>query len=363
MWTRPDAFVIGGALLISRVALRSQTDDAGKVPWARLIRGVVLGGLLYVPWFAWAWWYYGTPVPHTIIAKSAYTAPVHALNLLLLPWFTLTGKSMLVDLFLPTYWSFGGWPSLLPNVAHLLTGIAAFAWLVRPISPTARRASLTIFIGMFYVCSILLFPWYVPPWTVMASIAVGVLVDGLYANAIAVGRRSLALVCRIGCVVILGIQAAVLVAAAWQMRIEQRLVEDGVRRSLGEWLQQNSRPGDTVFLEPLGYIGYFSQLRTYDFPGLSSPEVVSVVRSGGRRYADVIARLRPSWVVLRPGEFQRPEFAATRVLQDYEFVRAWDALSQLDQAEFLPGRGWIEGESRFMLFRRKAATASPAPAK
>ena len=354
MWTRPDAFVLGGALIIARVAIRQGALGERRVPWNTLGRGIVLGGLLYVPWFAWAWWYYGTPVPHTIIAKGAYTPAVHLRALALVPWQTLTGQSMLIDLFLPTYWPFGGWPTLLPRFAHALAGIAAFAWLVPKFSPTARRASLALFIGMFYLCSIVLFPWYVPPWTALAAITLGFVADEIYRRALAHGKHLAALGVRVACVAAVALQLSVLAASAWQMRHEQRFVENGVRRAIGEWLRANAAPGDTVFLEPLGYIGYFSQLKTYDFPGLSSPEVVAAIRGGARRYADVIAKLQPTWVVLRPHEAARPEFQTTGVLNAYDLAgRPWDATPQLDRVTFLPGRPWVEGEARFLVFRRK----------
>lgn len=360
MWTRPDAFIVGGALFAARVLVRGPSASAAAVPWATLLRGLVLGGLLYLPWFAWAWWYYGTPVPHTVIAKSAYTPAVHFTNLLLVPWQTLLGRSMLVDLFLPAYWNFGGWPPFLVHVAHALAGIAALAWLVPAIALPARRASFAVFCGMFYLCTILLFPWYVPPWTALAIIALAFLLDGLHQAAVALGRRTVAQLCRAAVVSLVALQMAVLVAVAWQMRVEQAQVETGIRRDIGRWLRQHAGSGDTVFLEPLGYIGYFSRLKTYDFPGLSSPEVVAAVRSGARRYADVIARLRPDWVVLRPAEAARGEFAETGVLREYTLVKSWDATPQLDQVQILPGRAWIESEARFLLFKRQAA-ARAAP--
>jgi hypothetical protein len=359
MWTRPDAFLLAGAILGARVAIRDPAETTPRAAPRLLRRGLLLGGLFYLPWFAWAWWYYGTPVPHTVVAKSAYTPLVHWEQLLLIPWRTLLGQSMLLDLFLPAYWNFGGWPSLLPHLAHALSGIAAFAWLVPAFPTAARRASFAVFVGMFYLCSIVLFPWYVPPWTALAALALAFLLDAFHRTAVDAGRQGLAQICRSLGATLVVVQVAVLVAVAWQMRVGQSLVEEGVRRGIGVWLRQHAARSDTVFLEPLGYIGYFSQLKTYDFPGLSSPEVVAAVRSGARRYADVIARLQPDWVVLRPAEAARPEFAQTGVLRHYEHVKTWDASPQLASIHLLPGRGWLEAEAQFLLFRKKRAGRQP----
>lgn len=359
MWTRPDAFVLAGAMLVSRLLLRSRTEPLRTLAWPALLRGLIGGGLLYAPWFAWAWWYYGTPVPHTVIAKGAYMPAVQLTSLLRVPFNTLTGQSLLMDLFMPAYWPFGGWPPFLQHLAQALAIIAAFAWLLPFLPLPGRRASLAVFIGMFYLCSIILFPWYAPPWTALAAIAIAFTADGLFNRAVASGHRTLAVGGRAVAVTIVALQAGVLGAVAWQMRTAQTYIETETRHAIGDWLRRHAQTGDTLFLEPLGYVGYYSQLKTYDFPGLSSPEVVAAGRHGARRYADIIGTLRPTWVLLRPSEAARPEFATTGVLQGYEVVKEWNVLPQLDRIAFLPGRAWVEGDARFMLFRRRAA---PAPA-
>jgi hypothetical protein len=360
MWTRPDAFILAGVLLLSQVCFRPRLggESGTRQAWSELARGIAFGALLYLPWFIWAWWYYGSPVPHTIIAKAAYTPPVHLQGLLLLPWHVLTGQSMILDLFLPSYWVFGGWPPLLIRFAHLLMVIAAFGWLVPGWSAVGRRLSFTVFLGMFYLTSIILFPWYSPPWTMLAALAVAFAVDRIYVSPAVASRAWLKAGVRITCGLILLLQAGMWVASAWQMRVQQTVVENGARRPVGEWLRQHAVPGDTVFLEPLGYIGYYSELKTYDFPGLSSPEVVAAVRGGAKSYSALIAKLQPKWVVLRPAEAARPEFRQRPVLRDYELVQSWDVLAQLDAIAVLPGRSWNEFEARYLLYRRRP----PVPA-
>ncbi len=234
--------------------------------------------------------------------------------------------------------------------------IASFAWLIPGWSATGRRASLTVFIGMFYLNSIIAFPWYVPPWTVLAAIALGFGWDALGNPEKFPAARTVA---RITCLVIVVMQIAALGAVAWQMRVQQRVVEDGVRRPIGEWLHAHAQPKDTVFLEPLGYIGYFSQLKTYDYPGLSSPEVVAAVRAGARDYSSVITRLQPRWVVLRPFEIYQMGFSPLHALDRYEVAQRWSARAQLDAISLLPGRKWCEWESEYVLFHLKPAATTP----
>jgi hypothetical protein len=353
MWTRPDAFILIGALIVPHLVLRRRGEGTPAPPWAQLGRGVLLGALGYLPWLAWAWWYYGTPVPHTVIAKAAFLAPVTLPGLLLLPLRVLGGQSMLGDLFLPAYWTFGGWPAGVSTLAQVLAVVAAFGWLWPGLPAPARRLSLAVFLGAFYLDSIILFPWYVPPWSVLAFLAIACLADGVYTRLAAAGRRQLAAGFRLVCLLVVGVQISLLVAVAWQMRVQQRLIEDHNRRAIGEWLRAHAAPQDTVFLEPLGYIGYYSRLKTYDFPGMSSPEVTAAVRSGAKRFADIIERLRPQWLVLRPVDLNRPEFAQKAVLRDYQFVQLWDAMPQLDAIRLLPGRPWLEADARFVVLHRK----------
>jgi hypothetical protein len=139
------------------------------------------------------------------------------------------------------------------------------------------------------------------------------------------------------------------------MRTQQRVIEGQVRQPIGQWLHDHAKPEDTVLLEPLGYIGYYSQLRMYDFPGLSSPEVVAAIKGGAHRYAELIARLRPTWLVLRPSEIADPTRPENAVLNDYRLVRTWNVRAQLDAVSFLPGRAWLEHDAEFRVFRLKAA--------
>lgn len=349
MWTRPDAFVLATAISVPYLLWRA--PSAG-VPWGALVRGVLLGGLLYVPWFAWAWWYYGTPVPHTVMAKSHIGTPLQITDFVLMPLRTLTGQPMLDYLFMPANFHFGGWPRDLRNVAHLLTVVAAFGWLLPGQSTPGRRASLAVFIGNFYLGAIVLYSWYVPPWTALGAIALAFAADSAYRACQAAGRTQVAAALRIGALVVVLLQAAVLAAAAWQMRVQQRLIEDGGRHQIGLWLRQNAAAGDTVFLEPLGYIGYFSQLKTHDFPGLSSAEVLATVRRGAQRYSDIVRELRPTWLVLRPQEIGREGFSSTEEIPGYREVRRWNAQPALDAERFLPGRGWLEFDAQFILYRR-----------
>ena len=64
--------------------------------------------------------------------------------------------------------------------------------------------------------------------------------------------------------------------------VQQSVIEDGLRQPIGLWLRDHAKtPHDSVMLEPLGYIGYYSGLKMLDYPGLASKEMVAARKRFG----------------------------------------------------------------------------------
>jgi hypothetical protein len=105
-------------------------------------------------------------------------------------------------------------------------------------------------------------------------------------------------------------------------------VEERVRKPLALALKQQAQPGDTVMLEPIGYIGYYSGLRVLDVIGLVSPQVVPFWKDDRREPLWEIARTyRPEWCVLRPAELERIRAAAGRDWDwSYQMISTFDYL-------------------------------------
>jgi hypothetical protein len=160
---------------------------------------------------------------------------------------------------------------------------------------------------------------------------------------------------RAGAIALLGVALVLFLCVAWQLRIQQREIEDGTRKQIGLWLREHAAsPADTVFLEPLGYIGYFSQLKIYDTPGLCSPEVVAAEKKvGTTSLAKVIPELQPDWLVLRPSEADPIRQAAPTLLtEDFSEVKVFDASDRVAAYCFLPGRGYLLFDQTFIVFKR-----------
>jgi len=353
MWTRPDAFILTGALILPHFVFRKRASGSSSIPWSPLLRGLICGGLIYLPWFLWAWWYYGSPIPNTIIAKSTFMPPVHLGDLLLSPAKALIGGTKILYLYLPSYWKLGGWPEFLKVFSYLLSLIGLFSWLSPSNSAESKRASLTIFLGMFYLNSIVLYPWYIPPWTIIQAVVVALVFDHWLSLAMKSRTPLWRSLLRVTAGVLILLQVAVFLATAWQSRVQQRVIEYGVRKEIGLWLKNHAHAGDSVFMEPLGYIGYYSRLKTYDFPGLSAPEVVAALRSDSKDFSDLIAKFHPTWLALRPHEVAMIALKSDTVLANYKLEKMWDATAMLDDVSFLFGRMPLEFDARFLLFHRK----------
>lgn len=369
MWTRPDSFIYV-ALIAAGFWLFNNEAETGRSRWRMLglfFRAGLLTTVLYAPWLAWAGWYYGTPVPHTIAAKGSLGRE-HTLwgaieTALTLPYRAWTDWATLESTFLPSYYMMGGWPAPLVWGSRLIATICALLWIVPRVRREAKVASFAFFGAHVYLTYFpyFPFPWYVPSTTILAVLALG----GVLAQGFERAKRSgegagrchilYDTLARWGA----GVVAAILVAAAgwmtWevarQAEAQQRIVEEGNRRRIGEWLKANAAPGDAVFMEPLGYIGYFSGLKTFDYPGMSSLEMVRARKAVGEEWGRLIFELQPRWVVLRPFEVDRIERANPGMLADhYEVAREFDRWADVEGLN-VRGRPYLEHDARFTLFR------------
>jgi hypothetical protein len=363
-WTRPDGFILCLALTAAWLAFGREPGAGSRSEELRRVMGAVaLGALLYLPWLLGAWLYFGSPVPHTILAKSGLE--VHdsrLLALLLYPWRLLFGSVALHDLFMPSYFFLGGWPAFLPWLARVLAVPAALAWCLPGIRPGGRVASAALFLGGFYLEMIPRSPWYYPAWQALAVVSWAFLLGAAWPQSgPARPRPWLAATARITAAILLAFQAGLLASTAWQMRMQQRIIEDGHRRVVGEWLKSHAQAGDRVYLEPLGYIGYFSGLKMLDFPGLASPEVVATRRAGHRGHAEIIAALHPEWLVLRPDQVESILTTAPGLLGgEYRLAATFDARPAVNAVAVLPGRGYLQFDAVYQVFRLGGA-GRPSP--
>lgn len=364
MWTRPDAFIPIAALAAGWWLFNRRRDTGvSRMELLRLfLRAGLVAALVYGPWLLFAWGYFGSPIPHTIVAKATAAGP-RSMSILMHHFFEVLLRACretgpLEGLFTPAYLLFGGWPVGLVQAARWTAIGTALLWLLPWLRTETRATSLTVLVMSIYLAYFppFCFPWYLCLPAMLAMWAFAGAVTDLLEGAktwrwpvVVSGLRSVAAVMVL---TVTGGAIWLTVEGARQLRAQQAIIEDGTRRAIGEWLRTAAAPGDTVLLEPLGYIGYFSGLRTFDLPGLSSREVVAVIREQGFDWGHVAAALHPVWMVLRPNEAEAIRATHPDVLARYEIVRAYDARERI-AALPIHGRGYLAFDARFTVFHRR----------
>ena len=359
MWTRPDSFIYI-ALFTGAVFLFNRPQVTGRTRgrWLRIFLGAAaVAVLVYVPWFLFAWVYYGSPVPHTIVAKSMLFGPRTLAGFRPFLLHSHDWTSAVERLFMPPNAEFGGWPHWIARAAQIAAMACAVLWIVPGLRTETKAASFTLLGSQVYLSYILISSWYLP----LPALLGFVTLSGLLAQALSPDRKvtfpASASFLRFSSVVaslaILLVGAWLTVQSAKQLKLQQAIIENGTRREIGVWLRDHAAPGDAVLLEPLGYIGYFSGLKTYDVPGLSSREVVELERRGLRGLGTLAAELHPEWLVLRPFEIEEISQTYPHLLDDqYIRVRDFDVRDRVARLRIY-GRGYLEYDSAFIIFHRR----------
>lgn len=362
MWSRPDSFIYIGAVSAGYVfALLLGNRQALPAAFRNFVLAGVLTAFLYGPWIVWTTWYYGTPIPHTIIAKglgATHDPAALALQFVRFPWDALVGNTAARQLFMPQYYAaYGGWPQWMAYFGQGLAWLAAMAWLCPRVSLLVRTGSLGVFAGLYYLSYVTPFPypWYFPACMFLAVVVLaGLLQSGIARFA---ARPELAKLVAGASVATVLVWLSVTGMMAWQLRVQQQVIEFGNRQPLGLWLKEQAEGRrDTVFLECLGYIGFYSGLKMYDYPGMSSPEMVAARRQYGEDWLLLIRALQPDWLVLRPQEvdwlYARDPALLTR---QYHGAKVFDQSARLREYAFLPGRAYLQYDQTFLVFRRNPA--------
>jgi hypothetical protein len=366
MWSRPDALVYIGALVAGDIFFAPVERRRLLIS---LAKSAVVGGLLYAPWVGWAWWYYGSPVPQTVIAKSFVPGGQAGRIGAMLDNFLAIALNQASAIFRPIY-AFspeGEWLDSRPAM-WLLNGLTSAAsifccvyWLFPVNDRLGRAASLGFAIAVLYF-TFMLFPapWYLPPAALFGMVA---LARGAATLSDAVRRRrdSRAGYGRLhpllagGLIALAAGQIALFGLNAHQMRIQQSEIEEGLRTQLGLWLREHGQPDETVFLEPLGYIGYFSRMHMIDYPGLVAPQVVSVRREQNTDMVGTALAIMPQWLVLRPKEVYAILQSDRREPFERNYVseREFNVIDKLNAYRLVPGKPFIYNDAAFVVFRRK----------
>ena len=321
--TRPE-FVLWVAPALLYLALRN----------ARLAaRVAAIAAAIVLPWIVFTFLYYGSPIPNTIVAKSnLFATPPIFTGGSPLPWIgwlggQLAGHAALLLYYMEPFrevWSTAATPIPTP-VLVAVTVVAAYLIVVGLAG--ARRIPnfwpVAAFLGLFFAYRVYFLPiifygdWYMPPFLALVMIVAAL---GMQRLTAVTPRAPTVLA------TVLAVAYAIHMPFSFVVESKVQSIENQVRTQTGEYLRANVQPGQSVVSESAGYIGFYGNVKLYDYPGLTSPTSVHALKKlppDKRDIADLIDVLQPDWIVLRPWELDSLRSKFPDVAAEYAVDRVF----------------------------------------
>jgi hypothetical protein len=343
--------------------------------WRGALRAFAISAAILAPWVLFTTIYFGSPVPHTIAAKSLSFAPTLPGLTHPVAWIHFLGDQLSASshswtIFAPFYEAiFITHSPLSYGVAKAIAFVVAGLAIVGGLS-TIRRASWLPAIA----CLILLlaykviflavgyFEWYGAPTTALLVLMAAIGLDriSIWLAAASRNRFRPAEVALVPAVLLALVYAMVL---PYRTVVEARVqhdIEDKVRQPLGEYLGQVVKPGESITSESSGYVGWETNGTLYDYPGLESTSVVDAIRKAEAAHAQgfpdslagIAHLLRPDWLVLRPWEAKAFPVWYPGIMRNYTEVRRFSVPGGREPISF-EGFSILNIDRTFIVLRRK----------
>ncbi len=329
--TRADGAIPAGVvfLLAGVRALRGRQGSAARQVWVGLARPALVYLAVMAPVLAWLTWYFGSPVPVTLGAKSAQTA-------LGVTGFYAGTTFVQGALILAKAW-FSQSPLYALLAAAALAGLAVAVWRDRWALVLALWA--TLYGVGYHVLRVAPYHWYyaafVPAGAVLAGL--GVAWVGEVRGRAAKAGQAAALVLTAALLLAQGLSDYRIAEA---MRADALISPDrpdykalpeiktAVYRQVGEWLAANTPADADVGVTEVGVMGYYAKRRMVDFLGLLRPPVAQALVRGDVAWA--LFHYQPDYLALtevnplysydiRRDEWFRAAYAPVQQFKDSRF--------------------------------------------
>jgi hypothetical protein len=305
-------------------------------PWRVIVVGVVVAA----PWIVYSLSAFGTLIPHAAIAKqiASHRADIHLSDALMLA--------------VPNGFRDNGW-AIAFFAASTFGAIGSALWV------GAKRRDWIFLVFPIYcilytvvlltsrVPFVLWDRWTAPLWGALV-VSFGYILQRLLPRAVATLEM---MSCRKTYVLSLSLLC---IALAGPYVYSRHASPDPVlSREVGQLLKDHADSSASVFLEPIGLIGYVSNFYIHDFIGLVSPRVSEARRQSlysDRWFTAYLKQHVPTYVVLRAHEFYANQFGFGGGYGDGIFTNAEREWFTSNYREVFESSHGPERE-RFVIFR------------
>jgi len=284
---RPDGILIACVLGIHFVFSKHR-----KIPWLAVSLFVLTIGA----WVAFAWLYFGSPLPVTLAAKQLQ-------NSLDISQDFAQGLSRVI------IWYSNNWHSLI-EAAFALLGVV---WgIVKNRIWLLLLGWTALYFVAYSILGVSSYFWYYAPLVPGFVVAIGLGIDG----AIQIGTKFLGesnnnhskiLTSSLTIIIcIIGIQqVATLVEIS--KNIDPRM---HIYRTVGEWINNHTAPDATIGALEVGIIGFFAEREMIDFAGLIQPDIAARLRNAENYESAAVwavTHYQPDYLILQDQIFPHLE--------------------------------------------------------
>jgi len=274
---RPDGLIVGVTLGLYHLVRRR------PVPW----RPVILYAGLLGGWYVGLWFYFGSPVPTTLLAKQQQGQMAIS---------TQFGVGFLDLIREHSHQPLYG--------LHGILALVGLAMVVRKVNYWLPLLAWTLLYFLAYtILGVSKYPWYYAP---LVPAFVVLVAEGVVALTRRLARTTLPRPLLMGFtgLLLIALLAPLLAGTAragW--RTDPRLE---VYRDIGQWLDAHTPPQASIGVLEVGIIGYYAHRRMIGFAGLIQPDVARWL-TPTTTYQDsaawAISTFQPDYVVLHHGAF------------------------------------------------------------
>ncbi len=315
MLTRPEGYFLALACLTALLVRRVELKEIRKA--------AVIATAIVAPWIVFSWAYYGSPIPQSLLAKKLVYGDV----LFRTDPFT-TLRTFLAAGPIPLAFTLVGAVGFLSARKHWRRDIDVLLFAA-------------LYLAFFVAGRTFIHDWYMPPIVLVQAYGIGL---------------AAVLMCRIPLLARVrraaGLAAVLLVCVSLvplggrvvdKLREKQEYI-DGTLRRVADFSRVWPREGP-VFVNAIGYVGYYGERYLIDSLGLVSPQVLPSYASGD--WVEPIMQLSPEIVVLGPTA------GTATIVADPWFQGCYHEETQYSAPAEIASRGGTFEKSYRMFVRRR----------